>query len=98
MSELTRSLVLAGAFVAFILAVYLQEGGSWARSTEHSKVTSSEGQHGGSAELKRGHGSELGGGAGFWRRRRNEKPRLMGITRRGLSGVVSTQEAGTGAR
>jgi hypothetical protein len=29
MSELTRSLVLAGAFVAFILAVYLQDGGTW---------------------------------------------------------------------
>jgi hypothetical protein len=29
MSELTKSLVLAGAFVAFILAAYMQEGGSW---------------------------------------------------------------------
>ena len=29
MSELTRSLVLAGAFVAFILAAYLQAGGTW---------------------------------------------------------------------
>jgi hypothetical protein len=29
MSELTKSLVLAVAFVAFILAAYLQEGGSW---------------------------------------------------------------------
>ena len=29
MSELTRFLVLAGAFVAFILAAYMQEGGSW---------------------------------------------------------------------
>ena len=29
MSELTRLLVLAGAFVAFILAAYLQEGGTW---------------------------------------------------------------------
>jgi hypothetical protein len=29
MSELTKSLVLAGAFVAFIFAAYMQEGGSW---------------------------------------------------------------------
>jgi hypothetical protein len=29
MSELTKSLVLAGAFVAFIPAAYIQEGGSW---------------------------------------------------------------------
>ena len=29
MSEVTKSLVLAGAFVAFILAAYMQEGGSW---------------------------------------------------------------------
>ena len=29
MSELTRLLVLAVAFAAFILAAYLQEGGSW---------------------------------------------------------------------
>jgi hypothetical protein len=29
MSELTRSLVLAVAFVAFILAAYLQAGGTW---------------------------------------------------------------------
>lgn len=28
MSELTKSLVLAGAFLAFILAAYVQEGGS----------------------------------------------------------------------
>jgi hypothetical protein len=29
MSELTRLLVLAVAFAAFILAAYMQEGGSW---------------------------------------------------------------------
>jgi hypothetical protein len=29
MSELTKLLVLAAAFAAFILAAYLQEGGSW---------------------------------------------------------------------
>jgi hypothetical protein len=29
MSELTKLLVLAVAFAAFILAAYLQEGGSW---------------------------------------------------------------------
>jgi hypothetical protein len=29
MSELTKSLVLAGAFLAFILAAYLQAGGTW---------------------------------------------------------------------
>ena len=29
MSELTRALVLAGAFVAFVLAAFLQEGWSW---------------------------------------------------------------------
>jgi hypothetical protein len=29
LSELTKSLVLAVAFAAFILAAYLQEGGSW---------------------------------------------------------------------
>ena len=29
MSELTKLLVLAIAFAAFILAAYLQEGGSW---------------------------------------------------------------------
>jgi hypothetical protein len=29
MSELARLLLLVGAFVAFILAAYLQEGGTW---------------------------------------------------------------------
>jgi hypothetical protein len=29
MSELTRSLVLAVAFAAFILAAYVQAGGTW---------------------------------------------------------------------
>jgi hypothetical protein len=29
MSELTRLMVLVVAFVAFILAAYLQEGGTW---------------------------------------------------------------------
>ena len=49
MSELTRLLVLAVAFAAFILAAYMQEGWVLARSTQLAQIASPKGRHGGNA-------------------------------------------------